>query len=233
MVRFGTECKRLIVRLTKTASRGTTPRGFETSMRDRVLSAAFSAFMERGYERASTLDIATRAKVSKRELYTLFDDKHAMLTACIAERAKRMRLPLDLPAVESRTALAATLNRFGIAILQGVCDPRVLAVYRLAIAESDRSPEIARVLDEAGRETNRAALVELLTVAQANGLLGAGEPATMAARFFALIWGDLLVRLLLRVTDVPKPTDVAQRVRSATEILMALYPEPAGGKKSV
>jgi AcrR family transcriptional regulator len=233
MVLFGTECKRFIVRRTKTASRGTTPRSSETSMRDRVLSAAFSAFMERGYERASTLDIATRAKVSKRVLYTLFDDKHAMLTACIAERAKRMRLPLDLPAVESRTALAATLNRFGIAILQGVCDPRVLAVYRLAIAESDRSPEIARVLDEAGRETNRAALVELLTVAQANGLLGAGEPATMAARFFALIWGDLLVRLLLRVTDVPKPTDVAQRVRSATEILMALYPEPAGGKKSV
>jgi AcrR family transcriptional regulator len=220
------------VRRTKTASRGTTPRSSETSVRDRVLSAAFLAFMERGYERASTLDIATRAKVSKRELYTLFDDKHAMLTACIAERAKRMRLPLNLPAVESRTALAATLSQFGIAILQGVCDPKVLAVYRLAIAESDSSPEIARVLDKAGREPNRAALVELLTAAQANGLLGAGEPATMAARFFALIWGDLLVRLLLRVTNVPKPTEVEQRVRSATEILMALYPEPAGEKNS-
>ncbi len=195
-------------------------------MRDRVLSAAFSAFMEHGYERASTLDIATRAKVSKRELYTLFDDKHAMLAACIAERAKQMRLPLKLPAASDRGALAATLNVFGIAMLRGVCDPKVLAVYRLAIAESDSSPEIARVLDRAGREANRAALVELLTNAQANGLFGAVEPATMAARFFALMWGDLLVRLLLRVTNAPKPTEIEQRVRAATEMFLALYPEP-------
>jgi AcrR family transcriptional regulator len=226
MVLFGTKRKRLIVKKAKTASRVEPYLNSETPMRDRVLSAAFSAFMERGYEGASTLDIATRAKVSKRGLYSLFDNKHAMLTACIAERAKQMRLPLNLPAASDREALAATLNVFGIAILRGVCDPKVLAVYRLAIAESGSSPEIARVLDKAGREANRAALVELLTAAQANGLFGAVEPATMAARFFALIWGDLLVRLLLRVTNVPKLTEIEERVRAATEILMALYPEP-------
>jgi AcrR family transcriptional regulator len=223
---------RLIVKQTRTAPRGAPELSSEAPVRDRVLSAAFSAFMERGYEGASTLDIATRAKVSKRELYALFDDKHAMLAACIAERAERMRQPLKLPPARDREALAATLNGLGIATLKGVCDPKVLAVYRLAIAESDSSPEIARLLDKAGREANRAALVEFLTAARANGLFGAGEPATMAARFFALVWGDLLVRLLLRVTNVPKPTEIEQRVRSATEILMALYPEPAGGKKS-
>lgn len=164
--------------------------------------------------------------MSKRELYTLFDNKHAMLAACIAERAKRMRLPLKLPAASDREALAATLNAFGVSILKGVCDPKVLAVYRLAIAESDSSPEIARLLDKAGRDANRAALVELLTAARANGLFGAVEPATMAGRFFALIWGDLLVRLLLRVANVPKPTEIAQRVRAATEDFMALYPKP-------
>lgn len=195
-------------------------------MRDRVLGAAFAAFMEQGYERASTLDIATRAKVSKRELYALFAGKHAMLAACITERAERMRRPLKLPGASSRAALAATLNEFGIAILRGVCDPKVLALYRLAIAESDRSPEIARVLDEAGREANRSSLVELLTAAQANGLIGAVVPATMAAQFFALIWGDLLLRLLLRVTNVPPANEIEQRVLTATDIIMTLYPEP-------
>jgi hypothetical protein len=48
----------------------------------------------------------------------------------------------------------------------------------------------------------------------------------MAARFFALVWGDLLVRLLLRVSDVPKPADLEQRVRVATDALLAFYPEP-------
>jgi len=222
----------MVVKRTKTAPRPAPPPDPEMPMRDRLLGAAFSAFTERGYEGASTLDIATRAKVSKRELYALFDNKHAMLAACIAERAKRMRLPLKRPAVDDRNALAAALKMFGIAIVRGVCDPKVLAVYRLAIAESDSSPEIARLLDKAGRQTNRAALIELLTAAQADGLIGAVEPATMAAQFFALIWGDLLVRLLLRVTKVPNPNEIEQRVETATEIIMALYPGPVSDKQS-
>jgi AcrR family transcriptional regulator len=219
-----------MVKRTKTESRGAPELGSETPVRDRILGAAFSAFMERGYERASTLDIATRAKVSKRELYTLFDSKHAMLAACIATRTKRMRLPLELPAAGDRKVLAAMLNVFGITILREVCDPKVLAVYRLAIAESDRSPEIARMLDKAGREANHAALVELLRAAQANGLFGPVEPTTMAAQFFALVWGGLLVRLLLRVSNVPKPAELEQRVRAATEALLALYPEPVSNE---
>jgi TetR/AcrR family transcriptional regulator, mexJK operon transcriptional repressor len=143
-----------------------------------------------------------------------------------------MRQPLNLQAPRDRDALIATLVAFGTAILRGVCDPNVLAVYRLAIAESDSSPEVARTLDQAGREANRVALVELLTAAQVNGLLGAGEPATMAARFVSLLWGDLLVRLLLRVTNMPKPMDMEQRARTATEIVLALYPARVDERKS-
>jgi AcrR family transcriptional regulator len=200
--------------------------GSETPVRHRVLGAAFSAFMEHGYERASTLDIATRAKVSKRELYTLFDSKQAMLAACIAERTKRMRLSQELPSAGNREALAVILNMFGTTILREVCDPKVLAVHRLAIAESERSPEIGRMLDKAGRGANHAALVELLSTAQAHGLFGSVEPATMAEHFFALLWSGLLIRLLLRATSVPKPAEMEQRARAATEALLALYPEP-------
>ena len=59
--------------------------------RERILYAAMEAFMELGYAEASTLEIATRAQVSKRELYALFGNKQAMLAACIADRVGRMR----------------------------------------------------------------------------------------------------------------------------------------------
>ena len=49
------------------------------AVRKRILSAALSAFMESGYAQTSTLEIATRARVSKRELYALFGSKEAML----------------------------------------------------------------------------------------------------------------------------------------------------------
>src|ERR1700730_14629712 len=185
----------------------------DNPVRERVLSAAFSVFMERGYAGASTLEIATRAKVSKRELYALFDNKQAMLSACIAERAKRMRLPLELPAVRDRKTLATTLTAFGTAILREVSHPKVLAVYRLAIAEAERSPGVAQALNTFGRKPNHAALADLLAGAQSLGLVGAGEPSEMARQFISLLWGDLLLQLLLRVAAAPSPEEIERRAR--------------------
>jgi AcrR family transcriptional regulator len=191
--------------------------------RTRVVSAALAAFHELGFS-ASTLEIATRAKVSKRELYTLFSNKHDLLTACIAERAQRMRFPLESPASFDRQTVTATLVAFGTAILRGVSDQSTLAVFRLAIAESENSPEIARMLDAAGRQANLQALSEFLKKAGKSGQLVPGKPETLAALFFASLWGDLLIRLLLRVVDPPTPQEIARRARLATDAI--LKPNP-------
>ena len=197
-------------------------------LRERILSAAFCAFKENGYAGASMLEIATRAKVSKRELYALCEDKAALLRDAIAERAQHMRLSLELPAPKSRKALAATLTAFGTALLRGVCDPAVRAVYWLAISESENAPEVARLLDKVGRGASRAALARTLAQAKADGLISAGEPATMAVEFCALLWGDLLLQLLLRVADPPTPQAMEQKARGATDKFLRLYPPPHG-----
>lgn len=112
-----------------------------------------------------------------------------MLAASITERAGRMRQPLNLASqvAQSREALEATLVQFGKSILHGLSDPNALAVYRLAIAESARAPDIARTLDKAGREANHLALGAWLAKAQARGLTGAGNSAAMAAHFLATL----------------------------------------------
>jgi AcrR family transcriptional regulator len=200
--------------------------------RERVLKAAFALFRERGYSGTSTLEIATRAKVSKRDLYALFDDKQAMLTACITERARRMRQPVDLAASipQSRAEVAATLVALGTSILRGICDPNVLAVYRLAVAEADHAPEVARVLDAGGREANWQAISEWIAKVQARGLIGAGDPAAITARFVPMLWGDLMIRLLLRVCEPPTPAEIEVRAQAAADALLTLYPpsRPAG-----
>ena len=55
-----------------TASPRLRPKGSHGSTRERVLAAAFAVFRKRGFSAASTLEIATRAQVSKRDLYALF-----------------------------------------------------------------------------------------------------------------------------------------------------------------
>ena len=80
------QCNRF-VRMTgkKTVTAPPRPRarGSDGSTRERALTAAFAVFRKRGFSGASTLEIATRAQVSKRDLYALFGSKHAMLAACI------------------------------------------------------------------------------------------------------------------------------------------------------
>src|SRR5438270_324650 len=129
-----------------------------TTVRERILAAAFEAFMKSGYATASTLEIATRARVSKRELYSLFGNKQELLMACISERSKRFDVPIDLPVLRDRETLASVLSSFGTMLVREISEPAVIAVFRLAIAEVAQAPEVARALDSIGRETSRAAL---------------------------------------------------------------------------
>jgi AcrR family transcriptional regulator len=200
-------------------------KGDENPVRRRIVGAAFSVFIERGYAEASTLEIATRARVSKRELYALVGNKQEMLVACISERAKRLRMPDDMPPVRDRKALARVLESFGARLLREVSDPTVVAVFRLAIAEAERTPKVAQALHTIGRETSSATLREMLTRARSSEFLD-GDPAEMAEQFAALLWGNLMVGLLLRVADAPNPNEIKRRSREATTAFLRLYPPP-------
>jgi len=116
-------------------------------------------------------EIATRARVSKRELYALVGNKQEMLIACISERAKRFDVPADLPVLHDREILAQVLASFGTKLVREISDPTVIAVFRLAIAEAVQAPEVARALNSIGREASRVALRKIMAEAQASGLL--------------------------------------------------------------
>ncbi|QOZ23240.1 hypothetical protein CI1B_45190 [Bradyrhizobium ivorense] len=198
----------------------------EVPVRRRILEAAFSAFMEQGFAKTSTLEIATRAKASKRELYAHFGSKQEILAACIAERAKRLRMPADLPEPRDRQTLTLALAAFGSNLLREISDPTVIAVFRLAIAEAVRAPDVAKALNDVGIAASRTALRELMTRSRAAGLLD-GESAEMAEHFVGLLWGTQMTRLLLGVGNRPSPREITQRAEAATAALLRLYEPPA------
>jgi AcrR family transcriptional regulator len=200
------------------------------TVHERILGAAFKAFAEEGYAATSTLEIATRAKVSKRDLYANFRSKQEVLAACIRSRAERMRLAPDFPIPDSRQMLAATLTAFAANLVREVSHPSVIATFRLAVAEATRTPEIARTLDMAGRDATRGALGELLASAQSEGLLGPGEPTEMATQYLGLLWEGLMVGLLLGVAATPAPAEAEQRASKATSAFMQLHLDPANGR---
>ncbi len=198
----------------------------EDSVRERILDAAFTAFIDGGYAATSTAEIAARARVSKRELYALVGNKHEMLIACITERAKRLNLPADLPVLRDRNTLAHVLVSFGTQLVREVTDPAVIAAFRLAIAEAPRAPEVAVTLDSVARESSRLALRSIMAQAKKSGLLKGGPPE-LAQLFGALLFGDLLMSLLLGVAKRPNSREIEKRAHDAAAAFLQLCSEPS------
>jgi len=202
------------------------------SVRNRILGAAFATFAKHGYARASTLEIATLARVSKRELYALFGNKQQMLVTCISERALRMRLPTDWPAPRTRQDLETGLTQIGSVLMQEISDPDVIAVFRLAVCEAERAPEVARALDLYGRQASGKALQQYLESGRSAGLLTGANPGRMVSRFMALLLEGMVMSLALGLVKRPSPMEIRQRSLEAAQAFLTLYPQAsaaAGG----
>jgi len=107
-----------------------------------------------------------------------------------------------------------------------------MAVFRLAIVESQRAPEVAATL-ETVRRSIRTTLHNILVQAQSSGLIGATDPTEMAGNYLALLWGDLMVSILLRVREAPGATEIERQVKKVTEDFLRLYaPSKKSGRKS-
>lgn len=195
--------------------------------RERILAAAFAAFTERGFAAASTLEIATRARVSKRELYALFGGKQQMLVACISARARRMRLPAGSAAPRNRAELEVRLLEFGSVLLRELSEPEVIALFRLAVSEAERSPEVGRALELYGSRAACAALREILEDAQAAGLtLETADLDVLVSRFMSLLLDDLLMSLALGLRPRPGTQEIGRRAAEAARGVLESHSAP-------
>jgi transcriptional repressor AefR-like protein len=108
-----------------------------------------------------------------------------------------------------------------------VSHPIVIAMFRLAIGEATRSPEIAQALEVAGRNPSRDALTDLFASAQSARVIGAGDPSEMATQYLGLLWGGLMVSLLLGVASTPKEGEIKRRASKATARFCSFMRAPA------
>jgi AcrR family transcriptional regulator len=190
--------------------------------RGRILRAAMETFREHGFAAATTLEIATRARVSKRELYALVGNKEQMMATCISERGRRMRLPEDIPEPTDRATLRAALLALAKTMLREITDPAVVEVMRLGIAEAKRSPAIARSIDSMGRARATAALEALLKPARRAGLLGSDDFAHMRSLFQGLLWGGLLIWILLGLEKPPAAKEIERRAEAVVSAFLEI-----------
>jgi AcrR family transcriptional regulator len=193
-----------------------------TARRQAILAAAGAVFFERGFEAATTLEIASRAHTSKRALYELFGSKELLLAALIRESSQKMQAPLELASPDTREALLDTLRQFGRHFLEQLFHPHRTAMYRLAIAEAFRSGKVARELEAAGRQPVVETMTQFLAQAARNRLVRVEDIELLAAAFFGILVGPRHTQLLLGLEKTVPPRAICHRVDLAVEAVRRL-----------
>jgi TetR/AcrR family transcriptional repressor of mexJK operon len=112
----------------------------ETRM-DKLLAAAATLFMERGYSGASLEMIAREARVAVRTIYIEFGGKSGLLSAVITRGRETYAAHLGDLASDTRP-LMTVLTEFGMRFLELISAPASIALQRMVIAEAHRNPEL-------------------------------------------------------------------------------------------
>ena len=191
--------------------------------RSKILAGACEVFRESGFERASVDVIAARAGVSKATVYNHFADKQALFVATVVEDTQAMGSSLlaclDCPGEDVQEAL----QRVGEKITTLWLTPSVSALYRQAIAESARFPEIGRMVFEQGTAALERAVAAIVARWAGAGALRIDDPDRAAIAFIALCQGDLVIRMRLGVLERPVADQIRETVRRAVAIFVRAH----------
>lgn len=111
---------------------------------DRIIQVATDAFVAEGYA-ATTVDTIVRlAGISKKTFYARFCDKAEVFDAVVTGYTERNIQNGEVAALVGHGDLAEQLYQLACHLLTWTLTPNVLGIYRVAMAESQRFPELAR-----------------------------------------------------------------------------------------
>lgn len=180
---------------------GRPPKELAGEVDERVLEAARRIFLERGFEGASIDEIAQAARSGKQTIYARFRNKRELFTAVVT-RDVASRIAQSGSAVPSGATIEERLVSAGTFMLQGALAPERIGLMRLAIAETQRFPDLASTVIRTAHELSTEVAARLLgemTQSDELGRLTAFAPERIAttARFFLnLVVIPLLMRSL-------------------------------------
>jgi AcrR family transcriptional regulator len=181
----------------------------DVAKNEAILDAALEVLGERG-PAASMEEIARRAGVSKQTVYNHYGSKADLVRAMCARRVSQMTAPLEAPGALEQPE--ETLVAYARALMQGLLNPRSVALMRTAVAGVASQPDVAHTIHESGIRANRRRFAAFLAAETAAGRLACPDPMAAAEVFSGMVVG---VRLISALLDALPPLDDATVERTA------------------
>jgi AcrR family transcriptional regulator len=196
----------------------------DNERRQLIVEGAHRAFIELGFARTTTAVVAAKAKVSKRALYTLFENKMELFAAVIREH-QHLILDLPRPSDESLPLLETLIRIFRLDIDDDAEQARE-AMLNLIARESVQFPELSDYLYQNEVLRSREALIEWLRQEHERKRIVIDDPQVIAGMLMDLVFGALLPRRrLLGAEDRARRTaHIKQRLAIVLRGLQAGMP---------
>jgi AcrR family transcriptional regulator len=200
--------------------------GLSPEKERQILDGAAAVFAEAGYEGASMSRIAAVAGVSKGTLYNYFAGKRELFAAFM-QRACASRIALIFDAVSDDATAEETLTRICTHMMEMMVSEEGLLIYRMAVAEAGKFPELAEVFYAAGPQRALARMTDLISRHAAAGLLHVDDAEFAAEQLFALVQTRVLLRRRLRLIDGVPDLEIRRVVTAGVHLFLRGYGAPA------
>jgi AcrR family transcriptional regulator len=179
---------------------GRPPRKLAGQVDERILDAASSVFLERGFQGASVDEIAEAASAGKPTIYARYPSKTALFTAVVERLVQRNTSHYGLSCVGD--SIKARLEVLAAVVLTRLLAPETIGLIRVAVAEAQRFPDLATSVSCMGRQRQIEAVADVFGELAATSELGAlpafafEELQETARRFLDLAVLPMLMRAL-------------------------------------
>ncbi len=191
----------------------------DETKRRQLIEIAEEVFLEKGYHAATVDEIARRAAMSKKTIYVMFDSKAALFDALLSARLA----PLAAPLPDDGRPLADILIDFLTGVARSVLSPRHIALTRLMIAESPRSPDIEVALTRQAVCNGDGALEAWLARQATRGVLACDDAHEAASMLFGMSIGELMLNQLVKSRSPLHERDVARRIRASVRMFLGTF----------
>ncbi|WP_244622645.1 TetR/AcrR family transcriptional regulator C-terminal domain-containing protein [Microvirga brassicacearum] len=139
--------------------------------------------------------------------------------AIVAENADKALSTLAIEEIE-RHDLRATLTAFGQHLMAIYMSPALIGVYRIAVTEANRFPNLVKSFYEQGPGRAASQLAEVLESATERGEIRADDCPRIAGHFVGMIRDNLHLQVVLGLRPPPSDKEVREAVASAVEIFL-------------
>jgi AcrR family transcriptional regulator len=197
------------------------PRLDPDTRREIILGVAREVFLEDGYAASSMAKIASRLGGSKGTLYKYFKSKEELFEAFVRTNCDVHRKAMEDLVIE-QSDIRGSLTRLGRLFLDIVLADKNVRLYRVVVAESERTPEVGQWFYESAMMASSERIKIHMQTMAAAGALDLDDPMVAGQQFMALCQARLQKLRLCNIAPAPSDADIDREVdRAVTTFLKA------------